>query len=312
MEIRAARMDDVDSVVAIHNQVRADDPIDANDMRSWMSQALAVQLFAALDGRRTVAAGAGGLFPQRPQVHAGVWVPREHRRRGAGTALYEAISRWAEEQGRDELEVWIHDSDAVGIDFAKKRGFVEDGRELMVALDLTAIEAPAVEPPPGVEIVTWAERPELARGIYEVACEASPDIPGNENDEMEPFEDWLAHDMQGSGDRPEATFLALAGDEVVGYSKFSLTNAQPTTAHHDLTGVKRAWRGRGVARALKHAQIQWAKEAGYERLVTGNEERNEPIRRLNARLGYRPWSGRTLLKGPLASRARTPVKPLST
>jgi len=47
---------------------------------------------------------------------------------------------------------------------------------------------------------------------------------------MEPFEKWLVNDMQGSGDRPDATFLALAGDEVVGYAKFSLTEAQPKTA----------------------------------------------------------------------------------
>ena len=116
---------------------------------------------------------------------------------------------------------------------------------------------------------------------------------------MEPYEDWLAHDMHGSADRPEATFVALAGEEVVGFAKFFLTAAQPTDAHHDTTGVKRAWRGRGIAGALKLAQIAWAKRQGYERLVTGNEIRNEPIRRLNARLGYREESGRLMMRGPL-------------
>jgi mycothiol synthase len=167
-------------------------------------------------------------------------------------------------------------------------------------LDLATIEPPAIDLPAGVEIATWAERPDLVRGIYEVACEAFPDIPGAEEDLMEPFDDWLAHEMHGSGDRPEATFLALAGGEVVGYSKFSLTAAQPTTAHHDMTGVKRAWRGRGIAGALKSAQIAWAIEQGYERLATQNELRNEPIRRLNARLGYRPAPGRITMRGPLA------------
>ena len=59
-----------------------------------------------------------------------------------------------------------------------------------------------------------------------------------------------------------------------------------------MIGVKRAWRGRGIAGALKRAQIAWAKEPGYERIATANELRNEPIRRLNARLGYREGSGR--------------------
>jgi mycothiol synthase len=134
-----------------------------------------------------------------------------------------------------------------------------------------------------------------------VAVEAYADVPDGEGDVMESFEDWLAHDMQGSGDRPAATFVALAGDEVVGYAKFSLTDAQPTVAFHDMTGVKRAWRGKGIAGALKRAEIGWAKANGYERLETGNEERNEPIRRLNESLGYREGPGRVLLRGPRAS-----------
>ena len=106
--------------------------------------------------------------------------------------------------------------------------------------------------------------------------------------------------MQGSGDRPEACFVAVAGDEVVGYAKFSLTEARPTVAMHDITGVKRAWRGRGVARALKAAEIAWAKANGYERLETLNELRNAPIRRLNERFGYRESPGLVFLRAPLA------------
>jgi GNAT superfamily N-acetyltransferase len=177
---------------------------------------------------------------------------------------------------------------------------VEDRREKGVALHLDEIEPPPVEPPAGVAIVTWAERPELAQGMYEVTLEASPDVPGWEDERVEPFEAWLAHDMEGSGDLPEATFVAVAGDEVVGYAKFSLTAAQPRTAHHDLTGVKRAWRGRGVARALKATQIGWAKANGYEELRTRNDERNAPIRHLNKEFGYRPAIGRICVQGPLA------------
>ena len=139
--------------------------------------------------------------------------------------------------------------------------------------------------------------------MYEVSLEAFPDIPGFEDDELESYEDWLAHDMQGSGDTPEATFVAVAGDDVVGYAKFALTAAQPTVAFHDISGVKRAWRGRGVARALKTAQIRWAIANGFTELRTRNEEQNEPIRHLNASLGYRPGIGRVYLVGP----ARRPV-----
>lgn len=259
-----------------------------------------IDLIARVDG--TLAGSAvGGIEPQRPDLATAlVTVLREQRRRGAGSALYEALSEWADERGLDVIEAVAADDDPESLAFAQRRGFVEDRREKGVALRLAGVEPPRAEPPDGVEIVSWAERPELTRGIYEVAVEALPDVPGWEDELLEPFEDWLSHDVQGSGDRPDATFLALAGDEVVGYAKFSLSEAQPTTANHDLTGVKRAWRSRGVARALKATQIAWAKANGYEELRTRNDERNAPIRMLNEEFGYRPTVGRIYLKGPLA------------
>jgi GNAT superfamily N-acetyltransferase len=135
--------------------------------------------------------------------------------------------------------------------------------------------------------------------MYEVAREAYPDVPGEDDAVMAPFEEWLSMDMQGAGDRPEATFLALADGEVVAYAKLSLSLARPAVAMHDMTGVRRAWRGRGVARALKAAEIAWAKQSGYERLETQNEERNEPIRRLNERFGYVVTPGSVTVRGPL-------------
>ena len=245
--------------------------------------------------------GFGALFPglpDRPTVF--VTVPPPHRRRGAGTALYSALSDWARGHGLAMMVAVVADNDPESLAYAGRRGFVEERREKGVSLDLTALEAPTVEPPEGVEIVSWAGRPELARGIYEVSVEASPDVPGYEDEEHESFEAWLTHDMSGPGDSREATFVALAGDEVVGYAKFSIGTARPTHAYHDLTAVKRAWRGRGVARALKAAQIGWAKASGFEELRTQNDERNEPIRRLNAEFGYAPAIGRIFLRGPLA------------
>ena len=103
----------------------------------------------------------------------------------------------------------------------------------------------------------------------------------------------------GAGDRPEATFVALADGVVVAYAKLALSRARPTVAMHDMTGVSRAWRGLGIARTLKAAEIAWAKANGYERLETQNEERNEPIRRLNERFGYVVTPGSITVRGPV-------------
>jgi mycothiol synthase len=286
----------------IYNAGWAHDQLTMDDARSYRASVTHhVSHLAWLD-RTAVGSAVSVIAPQRSdRVFTIATVLAEQRRKGAGSALYHAISAWAAGRNLSVIEVAVPDNDPASLAFAARRGLVEERHDVGVVLHLAEVDPLAVEPPAGVEIVTWAQRPELARGMYDVAVEAEPDIPGLEDDEIEPFDDWLAHDMQGPGDRPEATFVALAGQEVIGYAKFSLTRAQPTIAHHDLSAVKRAWRGRGVARALKAAQINWALANGYTELHTGNEERNEPIRRLNARLGYRPGIGRVYLAGPLAS-----------
>jgi hypothetical protein len=101
---------------------------------------------------------------------------------------------------------------------------------------------PEIDPPAGVEIVTWPERPELAPGLYAVACEAYPDVPGDEATPMDPYEQWLSNDMQGDSDRPDATFIALFDGEVGGYAKLSLSRSDPKVAYHDMTGVRRELR----------------------------------------------------------------------
>ncbi len=299
-EIRPTRDDaELERWLAIRNAVVPDDAISLAELRPWLDASQQVHLLA-LEGGELVAVGRGVREPWRPVPRVSPFVPPEHRRRGLGSALLAALSHWAAAGGDDAVLSYVELGDEESTGFAVRRGFEEVGRDLKVALDLTG-ELLSLEPPPGVEIVTWAEQPGLVRGLYEVYREGSVDIPGDEDAEPEAFDDWLAHNMCGAGDSPEWTFVAVSGDEVVGYSKWSLTIAQPHTAHHDLTAVKRAWRGRGIAGALKSAQLAWAKENGYTRAVTNNEERNAPIRRLNERFGYQPAGGRVLMRGPLVT-----------
>ena len=305
-EIELIRDEDDDALargIAIVTATYPDRAITTSDLRGYVDAFPHLHLLAVADGED---AGQGlvviePMFRATGGAHSEVVVVPTRRREGIGTALFAAMVAWAEEQGLAELRSILREGDDESLAWARRRGFEEFARELRLELDLTTFDPPPIDPPTDVEIVTWAERPEAARGLYDVYLEASPDIPGSDEDEYEPFEDWLAHHMGGPGDKPEATFVAFAGDEVVGYSKFSLTEAQPTVAFHDLTGVKRAWRGRGIASALKRTQMAWAKEHGYERLSTNNEERNEPIRRLNERYGYQHVPGRIFVRGPVGT-----------
>ncbi len=296
--IREIGEDELPGWVETRKAVPQSDTGTVEDYADWKRQAPQMAWLVAEEEGERVAVGmvVPGWHAPPDVSEVDVQVLPERRGRGLGSALLDEVARRSEALGRPVLQAEVRELDAESLAWAERRGFREVGRESRLVLELAGIEAPDVDPPDGIEIVTWAERPELARGMYDVNREASPDIPGAEDDEVLSFEEWLAGDMRGASDSPEAVFVALEGDEVVGYAKFAISNARPGVLIHDLTGVKRAHRGRGIAGALKRAEIAWAKRSGYDRIETLNEVRNEPIRRLNERHGYRPTPGHVVLE----------------
>ncbi len=111
--------------------------------------------------------------------------------------------------------------------------------------------------------------------------------------------EFRARDVDRPGIRADGFWIALDGEEVAGYASVLVDPPRPTVGIHDMTAVRRAWRGRGIARALKQATIDWARDAGLEALETGNDTENAPMRAVNARLGYRPLPDIVFMRGPL-------------
>ena len=240
----------------------------ADGYLDWKRQARETVWLLASEGKDDLGAaiGIGGWHSPEGVARGEVAVLRESRGAGVGSALLDSLSAWARELGYTDLMGPVKETDDVSLAWAARRGFAEIGRNSLLALDLTRTARPSVDAPDGIEIASWAERPGVEAGMYAVAREAYPDVPGEEDAELASFDEWLAMDMQGAGDRPEATFVALSDGEVVAYAKLSLSRARPTVAMHDMTGVRRDWRERGIARALKAAEIAWALDNGYERL----------------------------------------------
>jgi GNAT superfamily N-acetyltransferase len=220
---------------------------------------------------------------------ATVQVAPSARRHGVGERLLAAATRHAAAGGATGIEIESRSEE--GNAFLARLGFVETGRELEVALDLGGATAEPTPAPPGVTIVRRVDRPGLEPGMYAVAQQAELDIPGGEERGPGTYAEFLAVNLDRPARRPELTFVALADDEVVGYA---ILHAGPRdVCYHGMTGVARAWRGRGIARALKQRQVAAARDAGFRLLVTENEARNAPIRRLNEEFGYVPY-GETL------------------
>lgn len=96
---------------------------------------------------------------------------------------------------------------------------------------------------------------------------------------------------------PEACVIALEGNEVVGYTALRYGAGSPE-AENRLTAVRRPWRRRGIASALKRAQIEAARAVGIETISTTNDELNVGMRGVNERLGYEPEPERIVVSGP--------------
>jgi mycothiol synthase len=243
--------------------------------------------------------GVGSGFASRSDMAGlGSLAPRvlpEARRRGVGTALLEALCLHLGAQGFSETNALVEDEGSFA--FAERFGFREVDRQVeQVRVVRREEEPPRV--PDGVELVSLAERPDLSRAVYtELAVDALADIPVDR-----PLDVSLEHWERGWVSLPEGTFVALAGGEIVGCAGLMRDEDRSDRAEHSLTAVRRDRRGRGVAKALKQATIAWAAESGIRELSTWTQRGNEPMRRLNQRLGYVVRSRCWTVRGPLPLR----------
>ena len=260
---------------------------------------------ALLDGE-PVGAGTCTLIPGQEEGAAAFalnCVLPNARRRGVGTAIYHQASAYARSLRKSQLELFGFADDPGGVAFAERYGFTVVSRARGLRLPLDGCPRPSVDPPAGITITTLAERPELARGVWEVACEAMPDIPYDGDTPMHPgsFEQFLALDLAGPKYIPEATFAAVHDGAVIGYGQLCWSDRSAGLGEHAMLAVHPAWRGRGIASTLKAAQIAWALDNGLSELRTGNEERNAAARAVNAKFPYTPLPDGLLYRGPLAA-----------
>ncbi len=294
----------LDAYIAVRNAVTPDWPASRADIE-WSAATYpgaGGRFLARLDGRPVGAGNAGRIYmypPEHPDWWLELTVLPDARGRGVGSALLAAIAEAARQAGKEGLQGPTWDHRPEGQAFLAHRGFVEHERAKAVRLDL-AESGPGAPPPAGIRLVTLAERPDLVGQIHAVALETFEDIPGpDEPMRAGDLAEFRARDVDRPGIRGDGFWIALDGDEVAGYASVLVEPSRPTVGIHDMTAVRRRWRGRGVARALKQATIDWARELGLEALETGNDTENVPMRAVNARLGYRPLPDIVFMRGPL-------------
>jgi mycothiol synthase len=266
-----------------------------NELELWRSVRIAVLPYERTASVEELRAGGsfmllafrdgelvGSGSASKSDIGGGAVTPRvlpAYRRQGIGTALLEQLASHAETCGYDEVGSMVDDAGSFA--FAQRFGFEETGRQVEQVRTVGGDEPwPVV--PDGIEVTTVAEHPELLSRLYhELALQAFEDMPTPRKVEIT-LEQWEKEWLNW----PEATFVALAGDEIVGMAGLEHDADRPDRAENALTAVRREWRGRGLARMLKETTTAWASEHGIHEVYTWTQTGNENMRAVNERLGF--------------------------
>ncbi|RMG84926.1 MAG: GNAT family N-acetyltransferase [Chloroflexi bacterium] len=269
-----------------------------DDMRA---KHLVIRRFCAeVDGVPVGYASFGHMMwlydPQRFFITGGV--VQEFRQRGVGKALYDHMLKCVEDEySGNELHTWTTDDRESGKRFLEARGFEEKMRSWESRLDPTDFDfekfryAEERAAAAGITIKSFAElqeeAPHLMRKYYELEWVLEQDVPSPEKEKTKPpWEDWLRqHSPENKEFTPDGVFFAIAPDgEYVGITE--LNNYEGNgLLYTGLTGVRREWRRKSIAMALKLQAIRRAQQLGNRTVCTWNEQ-NNPMYLLNVKLGF--------------------------
>lgn len=200
-------------------------------------------------------------------------------------------------QGRDPavLVSGTLDDHALAVAFLNEAGFVEVQRDQFSELDLAGFDPAPFAPTAarvaesGIAILTlpeWQARdPQWKTKLYELDWLVMQDVPAATAPLKPTLEEFERKRLSGPNFYADGWFVALDGDQPVAESYVLANASAPETLYTGTTGVRREYRRRGIATALKLRVIEHARARGFTTLSTSNAATN-PMLQLNYALGF--------------------------
>ncbi len=214
--------------------------------------------------------------------------------------LWKWVAGQAEQDGSRILEGYCGEDEPEMLEAMARTGFERDRLEKVWELDLgqhgdrlrsEARDAKTTAAAEGIEllaIAAWKDPAALPK-LHDLDEVTRKDIPTTFPILPETLEDFVRR--ASSPDRPhDRWWIALAGDRPVAmsYLRFPPVRGSVWTGY---TCCDPAYRGRGIARAVKLQSLAQAVELRVPFVYTDNDAENAPMLHINERLGYRSRPG---------------------
>ena len=252
-------------------------------------------------GKQIIAYGAVEQSVYLPKYRLLLVTDPQWLKRGAFDLLLDRLMEDLREAQAVTVSCRQYASETELVSLLERRGFVETSRVLDLRLDVANVDTSLLPVLKDFSITTFAEErvrdPRCVEKLYELTTLLSQDDPARG-----PFVPpaYNAREalmwMEMPYVLPEAYFIAKRGDEYVGVSDVSLFQAVPGGLTQGFTGVKREYRRRGLATALKLHCIVYAQSHGYRIIQSFNKPQQVAIRALNEKLGFHVLSENLVLE----------------
>ena len=292
---------DYPAIVEIENRVYPEYPNTVEETRHWdeaRDSKCRLQRYVTEQKGKIVGVGEFSqnpwrYHPQKFDVH--IDVDPDYQGRGIGSALYEHLLAELQPLNPVGLRARAREDYERSVRFLKNRGYTEVMRDWESRLDLPEFEFAPYEghiervEAQGLRLLTIAELsvdPERDRKLYGLENDIQKDVPSVDRPTPLSFEVYVERMLKNPNLFPQAWYIALDGDRYAGTSALWKSQANPKELYTGLTGVRREYRRRGIALALKLKTIAFAKAHGYRVIKTWNESNNRPMLSINEQLGY--------------------------
>jgi ribosomal protein S18 acetylase RimI-like enzyme len=304
---RDFRFEDIPTLVDIGNRTTPDDPTTVEreeyDERTYPADNPRLRLAVENAAGQFIGLGVcqHPFWIQAPGVYF-VWmiIDPAWRRRGIGQALLPTLAVYARKQDAEKLWTGCREDQDYSIRFLERAGFHNYGVRFESILDLTtfddhpyASEIDRVRQA-GFEFTDFAAEsainPEADQLLYDLDEVTRVDVPwpGGARSVMT-HEQFRQRFFEHPHADPSAILIAKHQGRFAGFTIVMFEPERP--AHTMMTGVRRDYRGQGVALALKVLSLRLMKERGRTQALTNNDTANPSILHLNERLGYQKRSG---------------------